>query len=136
MVENTLVESAIGDGKRIIGALDAIGVQVDAALWFYYAESEKWRLVLAMPIREERGSTAAYSAILEAVATLDPPVEYGPGDIRAVVPNHPIIRALAGFGGPPASLVGKRIGGAYIDGVVIDGAYVYRVPADLVAARP
>lgn len=128
MVEDTLVDTKIAKGARFLDALDATGVPVDAALWFYFPESDKWRLVIATPIEEERGPLAAYGAFEEAAESLDPPVEFGPGEVRAASRNDPIIKALWGFGVPPSQLVGKRFGGPYINGVEFQGAYLYRAP--------
>lgn len=133
MVEYTLVKDMIAEGARLLGALDSASVKVDAALWFYFSESEMWRLVIAIPIVEEAGREVAFRAVRQASETLDPPVDLAPGGVRVVSRNDPIIKALGGFHSP-ASLVGRRFGGTYVDGVVFDGAYVYRIPADLGAA--
>ena len=128
MVEDTLVDSKIAKGAKFLDALDAAGVPVDAALWFYFPESEKWRLVVATPIEEEEGPLAAYRAFREAREAAEPPVEFGSGEVQAASRNDPIIKALWGFGVPPSQLVGKRFGGTYINGVAFEGAYLYRAP--------
>ena len=128
MVEETLEDRKIEKGERFLEALDVAGVPVDAALWFYFPESEKWRLVVATPIKEKEGPRAAYRAFREAREAADPPIEFGSGEIRAASRDDPIIKALWGFGVPPSQLVGKRFGGPYINGVAFEGAYLYRAP--------
>jgi hypothetical protein len=128
MVEETLVDRKIEKGARFLEALDAAGVPVDAALWFYFPESEKWRLVVATPIKENEGPRAAYRTFREAREAADPPIEFGSGEVRAASRDDPIIKALWGFGVPPSQLVGKRFGGPYINGVDFQGAYLYRAP--------
>jgi hypothetical protein len=128
MVEDTLVDRKIEKGARLLEALDAAHVPIDAALWFYFPESDKWRLVIATPIEEKQGPLAAYGAFHNAAESLDPPIELGPGEVRAASRNDPIIKALWGFGVPPSDLVGRRFGGPYINGVDFQGAYLYRAP--------
>lgn len=129
MVEDTLVDRKIEKGARFLNALDAAGVAVDAALWFYFPEFEQWRLVVATPIEEEQGPLAAYRAFREARQAADPPIEFDLGEVRATSRNDPIVKALWGFRVPPSQLVGKTFGGTYINGVEFQGAYLYRAPA-------
>jgi hypothetical protein len=128
MVEDTLVDRKIDKGARFLTALDAAGVPVDAALWFYFPEFEQWRLVVATPIAEEDGPIAAYRAFREAREAAHPPIEFDLGEVRATSRNDPIVKALWGFGVPPSQLVGKTFGGPYINGVEFQGAYLYRAP--------
>jgi len=128
MVEDTLVDRKIEKGARFLEALDAAGVPVDAALWFYFPESEAWRLVVSTSIEEEQGPLAAYRAFHEATESLDPPIEFDLGEVRVASRKDPIIKALWGFRVPPSQLVGRRFGGPYINGVEFQGAYLYRAP--------
>lgn len=134
MVEDTLVDRKIEKGARFLEALDAAGVPVDAALWFYSPEFERWQLVVATPIEEEQGPLAAYRAFREARQAADPPIGSDDVEVRATSRKDPIIKALWGFRVPPSDLVGKTFGGTYIDGVSFQGAYLYRAPTKRRAA--
>jgi hypothetical protein len=129
MVEDTLVDRKIEKGRKFLEALDAAGVPIDAALWFYFPESEMWRLVIATPLVKEGGGTReAYRAFQEVEAALAPADEFGASEIRAASRKDPIIKALWRFANPPSRLVGRTFGGAYVDGVDFQGAYLYRAP--------
>ena len=67
MVEDTLVDRKIEKGAKLLEALDAAGLPVDAALWFYFPESEQVATCHRDPDRRGRaGPLAAYGAFREA----------------------------------------------------------------------
>ncbi len=129
MVEDTLVDRKIEKGSRFLQALDAAGVRVYAALWFYFEDADAWRLVVSTPIVDEEGTRAAYQAFREATDSLNPPIEFDLGEIRAASRRDPIIKALRGLGDRASFYVGRTFGGFYQDGVAFLGAYLYRAPA-------
>ncbi len=128
MVEDTLVDRKIAKGERFLKALDAAGLPVDAALWFYFEEAEEWRLIVATPIVDEKGMFADYRAFDEATGALDPPLEFDLGELRAASRKDPIIKALRGLGDRASYYVGRTFGGFYEGGVSFLGGYLYRAP--------
>lgn len=128
MVEDSLVDRKIAKGERFLKALDAAGVPVDAALWFYFDEAEAWRLVVSTPIVDEKGMFAAYQAFDEATEAADPPIDFDLGELRAASRKDPIIKALRGLGDRASYYVGRTFGGFYERGVSFLGGYLYRAP--------
>jgi len=47
MGEETLVESLISDSIKLVKELDSQGDNPTNALWYFYADAEEWRLLLA-----------------------------------------------------------------------------------------
>lgn len=64
MDQNTLVNDEIENGKRLIAALEANGIEVRTAFWAKPTEEDKWYLYLASPFVDERGGAAAYDLII------------------------------------------------------------------------
>ncbi len=56
MVTATLVSEDMAEGAKLLEELDRAGVEVPTALWFYFSESDAWRLILATPQADGKDS--------------------------------------------------------------------------------
>ena len=63
----SLVEGAVQEGSRLVKALDEAGIEVRSAMWLYDPDADRWRLVLAMPLVDERGPAAAFAYMQSAL---------------------------------------------------------------------
>lgn len=127
MDTTTLVKEQIEGGKKLLAALDREGFPIDAALWWYAAESEEWRFLLATPRIESEGPKEVYRRI-QAILQGFPPEERLPlTSISVVSPNDERIKALRRLlrTGPEISFV--RLSKSVVDNLFIEDAYVYRV---------
>jgi hypothetical protein len=123
----SLVEGAVQEGSRLVKALDEAGIEVRSAMWLYDPDADRWRLVLAMPLVDERGPAAAFAYIqsaLNQIGTADLRLQ----EITAVSPKDQIIRAVRGMidTGPGPGIARVRLVQNAIGGVLIEDALVYR----------
>jgi len=74
MGEKTLVESKIADSIELIKQLDASGYQPSLAVWYYYDDTDEWRLIIVGEKFDQylpRQEPLAYRAIAEAINEKD-----------------------------------------------------------------
>lgn len=127
MDKTTLVEKNIEEGRGLLLALDSAGFRVSAALWFYVAEDEEWRFMVASPVIDEKGPRESYAIIQETLERLSPPSEISLKQISVISPSHDLVRLLrvAIHTGPGVS--GIRFTRNTINNVFIEDAYIYRM---------
>ncbi len=94
MVKRTLVDEDIKAGNKLIEALDSAEFAVDAAMWYYFDESELWRLVIATPLKNEKGPKAAYREIQRILDESGLSSQISLIDITLFSPNDEIIRDI------------------------------------------
>lgn len=132
MVAQSLVDSKIDAGRRLIEELDLSDFRVDAALWLFREESANWRLILASPLFDSHGPKETYRRLQNILAKLD----YGPHDqskviglseIQVASPKDELIQLLRVALRTGPTLSGIRFTGNTINGVFIDDAYIYRM---------
>lgn len=120
MAEAELVDVDIPGGRNLVERLDAAGVRVVGAYWYYYPDSERWRLTIVSP-DAERGSRSLYLKAIETGAGLDlVKVEFVP-------PSNAIYRKLVGGFMSVHGLSTVRISKSSFDGVFVDEAIIYRL---------
>lgn len=127
MDKTVLVEKDIQEGKELIEALDKADFQVQAAMWFYFTDSDEWRLLIASPLVEKNGPKKAYSFIQSVLTHLSPPTGISLKDISTLSPaHHPIsLLRVAIRTGPGIS--GIRFAGNVVNNILIEDAYIYRI---------
>ncbi len=128
MDKTVLVEQDMKDGKKLIQALDKAGFPVNAALWFYSSESDDWRLLLASPVVDQKGSREAYTFVQSILAEL--PKNFGISliNVSVVSPNDELIKLLKiVIQTGPRDLAGIRFSRNVIENQFIEDAYIYRV---------
>jgi hypothetical protein len=123
-----LVERDQEIGARLIQALDEAGFEVRSALWLYQPESERWKLVIASPLVDRRGTRAAYSAIDDVLRSTLNDADLRLDDIIAMSTKSDVIRALhTVIHTEPREISGIRLTGNMLNRILIDDAYIYRV---------
>lgn len=126
MVATTLTQNLIDDGENLLGKLDASGIRIDAALWFYFPESGFWKLMLAFPTVEKEGPKAAYSAIQKVLTKMGEKA-LDLGDIAITNPRAQLLSLLKKFIRTGNGVSGIRFSNNVIDGQLISDAYIYRL---------
>jgi hypothetical protein len=137
MVKTALVESDLIEGRRLLKELRVEPqrslFRVRAAFWFYYPESEEWRLVIATPLVDEEGPLATYSLlqpVLHKLIDLTATRQSGLllQNIEVMSPKRPLVKAIRALASrpkispslpDPLRLTGSS-GGTYVE-----DAYVY-----------
>ncbi len=75
MVITYLTSELIAEGARLLEALDARGIEVDAAMWYWLKDYGKWWLLLSLP--RAAGALQGYASIRTTFDALPP------GDLTA-----------------------------------------------------
>lgn len=127
MDKTALVDKNMEEGKRLLVALDSAGFRVLAALWFYVAEDEEWRFMVASPMMDEKGPKESYASIQETLARLSPPSNISLKQIWVVSPSHDLIRLLRSAIRTGPGVSGTRFTGNTVNNVFIEDAYIYRM---------
>ena|SRR5438309_542944 len=97
MARNALVESDIRFGERFMQELDRQEFPIDAALWQWSPEVERWRLVIASPTIDAWGPIRVYT-LLQSVLASFPPAELATPwplsleDILVVSPTQDVVQ--------------------------------------------
>jgi hypothetical protein len=72
MHTETLVDSDVADGRKLIDALQKAGVRIKAALWYFGTEMNEWRLMIQLPLSNEYHHRSAFEEIEKVRRTLGP----------------------------------------------------------------
>jgi hypothetical protein len=125
VVETALVTSDIDAGKKVVEALDQEHADVRAALWLYVPDASEWRLILSLPIVDREGSEAGYKLVQRALTKHEVPLPLR--RISVVGVSEPLARRLRRFvKTPPIGTSDISISSSSLDGLLIEGAHVYR----------
>jgi len=127
MDKPVLVNSDMEAGERLVRDLDKAGLTVTAALWFYMSDSDEWRLMLAMPVVDEKGPKVAYEQIQAQLESLGQH-ELSLQNISVVSPGDDLIKLLGLAINTGSNIAHMRFTRNIINGVFIEDAYVYRLP--------
>jgi hypothetical protein len=138
MVKTTLVESDLIEGRRLLNELRVAPkrtlFRVRAGFWFYYPESEEWRLVIGTPLVDEEGPLAAYKQLQPVLQELiDISAIRSDGlslqNIEVISPRRPLVKAIKALASRPKISPGLpdvlRLSGNSPGGMYIQDAYVY-----------
>lgn len=124
----TLVSQEIAEGQRLIDALNAAGVSVDSALWFYASEPESWRLMLTSPSYDKKGPLKTYDEILSVFREVEPELKIDWTALVAVSVKDELIQGLRELQQRfKSSFSGRRITNQSINHKYIDDAYIYQI---------
>ena len=120
-----LVTNEIEDGEKLIERLVQDGVKVKAAAWIKREEDFRWRLYLALPGVERKGSADAYQRIGEILRQMPQPILIESGETKIIDAKDPLAVAVAEYerkyaGRGLLRYKGDRLGSEYIE-----GAYIY-----------
>ncbi len=127
MVKEALVEKNIEEGKRLIEELDGKNFKVQAALWFYSADSDEWRLLIASPFVEKNGPKKSYNFIQAVLSRLSPSAEISLKDISVLSPSNDLIKLLRSAFRTGSGISGIRFTRNVINNTMIEDAYIYRI---------
>ena len=127
MVVSTLTEQLINGGKHLIEGLDASGIKVDGALWFYFPEEGFWKLMLSFPEIKKIGPKSSYAMVQKALSKLKEKDGLSLDDVALAKPNAPLMPLLKIAIGTGPGISGIRFSNNVINGQLIADAYIYRL---------
>ena len=123
-----LTPEMIEGGRRLLERLDRTSFGVRACFWFYFSESDRWRLVVASPEVRNRGPHAAYRKIHAAARWVPAAAGISAlGVLRAMEDTDPLVGALRKAVPRRSGTAGTRLTRSGVDGTFIDDAYIYRL---------
>ena len=127
LVKENLTKEMIDGGRELTLRLKGSGFPVVASLWMYLPESNIWRLHIASPLVDTKGSLYSYRKIQSVLRESED--EFGGmmlSDVTVIEPSAKVIAALQR--GPISdSLTEKRLKGSLIGGHYISDAYIYKL---------
>jgi hypothetical protein len=129
LVKADLTPDKIAAGRELLSALDAHGLNFEAALWLLGEESFNWHLVLSNRSVRTQGSLALYHKINKILSKLGSGNALWIGDISIVDQRAPLVQSLRKALGTSGSVDGIRLDSTTIEGVWIPAAMVYRMSA-------
>jgi hypothetical protein len=119
----------IATGATLVRGMDERKISPDAAFWFYYPDIQAWKLVIAEAKVGIRGPKDTYRQIQKLLDELSSETKgLSLNDIAVARTDAPMVGLLriALRTGPGIS--GVRFTNNVINGVVIEDAYIYRLP--------
>lgn len=128
MDNQVLVDRNIVEGKELIEALDNRDLNIKAAMWFYFAESDEWKLIIATPMVDEKGTKEVYRSIQTVIREMSeskPSVSFK--DVFVISPKDDPITLVGKAIRTGPGLSGIRFIKNIIDNKLIDDAYIYRL---------
>ena len=131
MDQTALVEAQIKAGAALVTALDRDGMGPSAAFWFYYSDTEQWRLLLCGPKLDAVKKTPerTYTAVAKTLASLgDAAQPLSIADIKVIPSDDPIVQVLrVMLRTAPNAIVGASFKNSFINGILIEDVYAYRL---------
>lgn len=127
LVTESLTDSMMKAGAKLIERLDAKNSEVKSAFWLYLSEEKIWKLIVASPLVDKEGPRDYYKRIVDA-NTLAPTEEeiVSLNDIGVTNTNHQIVQLLKIMIATGDSISGIRFSRNTINGVFIEDTYTYR----------
>jgi len=123
MYQTVWVREMIEDGRKLLKALDDLGVPVRAALWFDDPEKMAWKLVIVTSVASSPGPLEAYLQIQRAMNGLN--LKIALDDITVMSPSS---RKFQEFRRTMEGVAGEEFLRQKdpSEGVAFEDAYVYR----------
>ena len=122
-----LLPEVIDEGRRLIRALHASRFEVDAAFWLFLSDSERWKLIIASPVRLREGAFQAYSRLRAVSNSMDPLLRIEETDVALAKCEDRRVKALR------SRFIFKRetsdaiIEHASLDGEYFEAVYLYQL---------
>lgn len=127
LVTESLTDSMMKAGAKLIERLDANNSEVKSAFWLYFPEEKTWKLLVASPLVDKEGPRDYYKRIVEAnkVASIEEDI-VSLNDVGVTNTKHQIVQLLKFMVGTGDGISGIRFSKNTINGVFIEDTYIYR----------
>ena len=118
----------IENGRTLITALDHEGIRPEAAFWFYFSETENWKLVLVHEKVGKEGPKKVYNQIQSIMSKMSEKLgDLSLYDITLKKTGDTTVKLLRSVNHIASKNNGKRLKNLAIRGTVIEDAYIYRL---------
>ena len=127
LVKEQLTKEMIDVGASLVDELSQAGLPINLAMWFFTPEANKWRLLIASPLRATAGSREIYRRVREAEKRLGPEAaEILRWAVGTVSTDDELVQALMDDPYLPRDGKPVRLTRSGVRGRFIDDALVYR----------
>ncbi|MFV1981577.1 MAG: hypothetical protein ACC655_10520 [Rhodothermia bacterium] len=118
----------IAAGADLIRDLDERGFRPMVVFWLYFSEKERWKLAIGDEIITKGGDRDVYHLVLTVLEEAGDRLSALTLEDIAVFPDYaPVVGRLESVISRFPELDGVRLDNAGIDGMLIEGAYVYQL---------
>ena len=127
LVTESLSDSMMKTGAKLIERLDADNVEVKSAFWIYFSDDKTWKLIIASSLVDSEGPKGYYKKIDKAnrLAT-DVEETISLNDIGVTNPTNKIVQLLKSAIGTGNGISGIRFSRNTVNGMFIEDTYIYR----------
>jgi hypothetical protein len=127
LVTESLSDSMIKAGAKLIERLDLEKSQVKSAFWLYISDEKIWKLKIASPLVDSEGPRKFYKRIVAANESAEKDEDViSLNDIGVTNTSNQIVQILKIAVGTGAGISGIRFSRNTINGVFIEDCYIYR----------
>ena len=127
MVNDILTDTQKKAGKELLKNLDKSGALVDAALWYFFDDIKKYKLLIYLADVEVVGPKKSYSVIQKALSKLENK-DISLSDIGLLNKSNNILRLLrVAVKTDKKAILSISFTNNIINGVNIKDAFIYRL---------
>lgn len=127
LVTESLSDSMIKAGAKLVKRLDSEKSQVKSAFWLYTSDEKIWKLIIASPLVDSEGPRNFYKRIVTANESAEKHEEVvSLNDIGVTNTNNQIVQLLKFAIGTGDGISEIRFSRNTINGVFIEDCYIYR----------
>jgi hypothetical protein len=127
MDKTVLVDKEIEDGKLLIQALDKTSLPVEGAIWYYYVDSDEWRLLIVSTFVDKEGPEKAYTLIQSTLKQFESSFSLSLSKISILSPTNRLIKLIRMAIRTGHGISGIRFSRNTINNIYIEDAYIYRI---------
>ena len=127
LVTESLTDSMMKAGAKLVERLDSDNAEVKSAFWLYISEEKIWKLIIASPLVDSEGPRIFYKKIDDANRLADDTEEIvSLNDVGVTNPTNQIVQLLKFAIGTGGGISGIRFSRNTINGMFIEDTYIYR----------
>ena len=126
LVKETLSENMVKEGSSLTSALDNLHLDISAAFWMFYPETNTWKYRFASSQTKNLGPLAIYKAVQNALA--EGKFHYIKlSDVSIIDENHPLLSGLAAIIKTGNTIQNIRFSRNVVNGQFIEDLLIYRL---------
>ena len=127
LVAESLSESMIKAGAKLVERLDAEQSEIKSAFWFYFSEDKNWKFIIASPLVDSLGPREYYKKVVDANSdALEEEEVISLNNIGVTNTANQIVRLLKFAVSTGGEISGIRFSRSTINGHFIEDSYIYR----------
>src|SRR5437870_794508 len=88
MDTESLVESLVDDGQKLVEEVSQCGLPVAAAFWLMASEDARWYFYIVSPVVDDEGLAQAYRRLHPLVRRMREPLGIDPREIKLIGPSN------------------------------------------------